>query len=338
MTLRIVGVSAFMLVWLPGACWAQDGRVAKARAEKRVVVYNTTTVPDMQRIIEGFRKTYPFLEVDSFRTTGERLIQKILTEIRAGRYLADVYIISGLQMWLLKDGGHLLAYPSPEREGVRKAFKDSAGLWTGIYFNLEVVGYNTRLTVPQELPKKWDDLLEPKWKGRIALEIEDIPWFVSILQIMGEEKGLDFARRLAKQEPQIRRGHTLITQLVAAGEIPLALTVRVGIAETLKTKGAPLDWTAVEPIAPNPPVSVAMAKNGPHPNAGALFIDFVLSREGQTIIRSLNRNPTRGDVEQPVPRASKIKLFDMNWDNVVKNYSRYEKQFNGVFGVGSGDK
>ena len=325
------------------ACWslpafAQDAKLAKAKEEKKVVVYNTTTVPDMQKIIEGFKKKHPYLEVESFRSTGERLIQKILTEIRAGRYLADVYIISGLQMWLIKEAGHLLPYASPERAGVQKAFVDDAGYWTGFYFNMEVVGFNKRLTTERELPKKWEDLLDPRWKGRVTVEIEDIPWFASLLQIMGEEKGMNFFRRLAKQEIQIRRGHTLISQLVAAGEVPLTPTIRVNTAETLKSKGAPVDWLAIEPIAPNPPVSIAMAQNGPHPNAGRVFIDYALSREGQMVLRSLNRNPTRGDVEQPVARATKLKLFEMNWDRVVKNYSRYEKDFNQLFGVGGEGK
>lgn len=331
-----VGIVSLLLPSFPAR--GQDQRSAKARDEKKVVVYNTTTLPDMQKLVEGFRKKYPFLEVESYRAPGERLVQKILTEIRAGRYLADVYIISGLQMWLLRDGGHLSLYLSPEREKVRRLFKDEAGYWTGIYFNLEVLGYNKRLVQAGELPRRWEELLEPRWKGRMALEIEDIPWFTSLLQIMGEEKAMDFFRRLSRQQIQIRRGHTLIAQLVAAGEIPLALTVRVGIAESLKEKGAPLEWAAIEPIAPNPPVSIAMARNGSHPNAGNLFIDFILSREGQNILRQENRNPTRSDVEQPVERASRIKFFDMNWDNVVKNYSRYEKGFNDVFGVSSGDR
>ncbi|TAK08625.1 extracellular solute-binding protein [bacterium] len=337
-TFVILSGLALILAHLSIPSWAQDAKLAKARDEKKVVVYNTTTIPDMQRIIEGFRKKYPFLEVESFRATGERLIQKILTEIRAGRQLADVYIISGLQMWLLKEGGHLSPYLSPERERVRRLFKDEAGYWTGMYFNLEVVGYNNKLTSVHELPKKWEELLDQRWKGRMALESEDIPWFASTLQMMGEEKGMDFSRRLARQQLQMRAGHTLISQLLAAGEIALTPTLRVGVAETLKAKGAPVDWVAIEPIAPNPPVSLALAKNSPRPTAGALFIDFILSRDGQMILRELNRNPTRDDVEQPVPRASKIKLFDMNWDRVVKNYSRYVKEFNDIFGVSSGDK
>ncbi|HZD40304.1 MAG TPA: extracellular solute-binding protein, partial [Terriglobales bacterium] len=183
----------------------------------------------------------------------------------------------------------------------------------------------------RELPRKWEDLLDTKWRGRIMLEAEDLLWFASLQQQLGEEKAMDFAKRLAKQQLQIRRGHTLISQLVAAGEAALSPTMRVNTAETLKQKGAPVDWHAIEPIAPNPPVSIGLAKNSPHPNAARLFIDFILSREGQSVIRSLNRNPTRGDVEQPVPRASKIKIFEMNWDRVVKHYSQYEKDFSAIF-------
>lgn len=323
-----------LLVCFPGPSRGQDTRVAKAKEERKVVVYNTTTVPDMQKISEAFRKKYPFLEVESYRSAGERLIQKIITEVRAGRYLADTYIISGLQMWLLRDAGHVVPYVSPEREGVMKAFKDQPGYWSGVYFNLEVIGYNTKLVSQSEVPKKWDDLLDPKWRGRIMLEAEDIPWFASLQQLLGEKKATDFAKRLAKQQLQIRRGHTLISQLVAAGEAALTPTMRVNIAETLKMKGAPVDWHAIDPIAPNPPVSIGLAKNAPHPSAARLFIDFVLSREGQSVIRSLNRNPTRGDIEQPIPRASKIKIFEMNWDQVVKHYTRYAKDFTQIFGEG----
>ena len=323
---------------LPFPAWGQDARLAKARDEKKVVVYNTTTVPDMQKLIEGFHKKYPFLEVESFRSNGERLLQKIFTEARAGRYFADAYIISGLQLWLLRDAGQVVPYLSPEREGVLKPFKDEAGYWAGVYFNLEVIGVNTRLTQPREMPKRWEDLLNPRWKGRMALENEEIPWFASLQQIMGEEKAMDFSRRLAKQQLQMRSGHTLISQLLAAGEVALTPTLRVNIAETLKMKGAPVEWAAIEPVAPNAPVSLGLAKNAPHPNSARLFIDFILSREGQTVVRELNRNPTRGDVEQPVPRATKVKLFEMNWDGVVKNYARYVKDFNDIFGVTSGEK
>jgi iron(III) transport system substrate-binding protein len=138
---------------------------------------------------------------------------------------------------------------------------------------------------------------------------------------------------LAAQQPQVRTGHTLLAQLIGAGEFALAPTVRVHQAETMKIKGAPIEWTAIEPLAPNPPISISIPKSTSRPNAARLFTDFVLSREGQMIIYELNRNPSRTDVPQPVPRAAKIRLMTMNYDQVVKNYGRYAKEFREIFSV-----
>ncbi|MGH7771381.1 MAG: ABC transporter substrate-binding protein [Candidatus Binatia bacterium] len=311
---------------------AQDW-LPKAQEEKKVVLYHTTNVPDTQKILEGFRKRYPLLEVETYRATGEKLFQKIITEVRAGRNLADVYIISWFQAWLLKDGGYLAAYRSSERERVNSALRDRDGFWTGIYWNLESLTYNTKLVSPKDVPRRWDELLNPRWKGSIGLEEEDINWYAFLLHLMGEEKGKDFMRKVAAQKPLIRRGHTLLAQLIAAGEFALAPTIRVHLAETLKSQGAPVEWHAIEPIAPNPPVSVTLPKNAPHPHAARVFIDFILSREGQEILRLLHRNPSRTDVEQPVPRAAKVKLLEMDWEKIAKNYGRYAKEFREIFAI-----
>ncbi|NIM06234.1 MAG: extracellular solute-binding protein, partial [Armatimonadetes bacterium] len=140
--------------------------------------------------------------------------------------MADAYMISGLQTWLLKDAGLLSPFKSPEREKVDPALKDKLGYWTGVYWNLEVLGYNTQMVSAAEVPKKWEDLLTPRWKGQIGLEEEDVNWYTMILHLMGEEKGKAYARQLAKQQLQIRAGHTLMAQLLAAGEFALTLTIR----------------------------------------------------------------------------------------------------------------
>ncbi|MGH7847983.1 MAG: ABC transporter substrate-binding protein [Candidatus Binatia bacterium] len=311
---------------------AQD-LVSKAKEEKKVVLYHTTTVPDTQKIIEGFKKKHPSLEVEAYRATGEKLLQKIITEVKGGRNLADVYIISALQTWMLKDMGYLVPYSSPEREKVAVSLRDKPGYWTGVYWNLEVLGYNTKLVPAGQVPAKWEDLLEPRWKGQIGLEEEDIQWYASLLRLMGEERGKDFMRRVAKQQPQIRAGHTLLVQLLTAGEFALGPTTRVQSAEQMKDKGAPVDWTAIEPLAPNPPVSVSLPKNAPHPNAGKVFIDFILSKEGQSIIYDVKRSPTRTDLSQPVARAAKVKLMEMDYDSLAKNYTRYAREFRDIFSI-----
>ena len=328
---RLIAPFVAFILWAD-ASYAQD-RVANAKAEKKLVLYHSPNVPDTEKILERFRKNYPFIEVETYRANGEKLMQKITTEVRAGRNLADAYLLSGFQTWLLKGMGLLLQYASPERDKVLEALKDAEGYWTGVYWNLEVLAYNTNLVRSSEVPKAWQDFLLSRWKGQIGLEAEDIDWYTALLQVMGEERGKEFMRRLAAQQPQIRTGHTLLAQLIGAGEFALGPTIRIHEAERLKSRGAPVEWTAIEPLAPNPPISVSIPKITPHPNVARLFTDFVLSREGQLIIYELNRNPSRSDVPQPVPRAAKIKLMTVDHDHVVKNYHRYANDYRQTFSV-----
>src|SRR6185295_1722135 len=164
------------------------------QAEKKLVLYHSPNVPDTEIILAGFRKKYPFVEVETYRSSGEKLIQKITAEARAGKQFADAYLLSGFQTWLLKSMGMLAAYSSPEREKVLPALKDQDGYWTGVYWNLEVLAYNTKMVAGPEIPKAWEDLLAPRWKGQIGLEEEDVDWYTAILQLKGEEKGKDFMR------------------------------------------------------------------------------------------------------------------------------------------------
>lgn len=242
-------------------------------------------------------------------------------------------MISGQQIWLLRDLGHLALYRSPGREKVQTALRDKEGYWTGVYWNLEVIGYNTRLVAERDVPKKWDDMLTARWKGQLGIEEDDVYWYAKVLHQMGEEKGRNFMRQLAKQQPQIRAGHSLVAQLLAAGEFHLTPHIRVQTAEDLKSKGAPVEWWPLEPAIPNPPVSISLAKSAPRPNMAKLYTDYVLSQEGQKIMATFKRNPTRSDVEAPVPRAAKVKLAEMDNDKLVKNYNRYSKEFREIFGI-----
>jgi len=272
-----------LLVCAPAPSRGQDARVAKAGEERKVVVYNTTTVPDMQRISEAFRKKYPFLEVESYRSAGERLIQKIITEVRAGRHLADAYIISGLQMWLLRDAGHVVPYLSPEREGVMKAFKDQAGYWSGVYFNLEVIGYNTNLVSQGELPKKWEDLLDPKWKGG-KLGMPTTTHHLSRLAAgpWGEKKTTEFVKALAGQQLILGTLGELYSRL-QLGEISVAVTLHDGFVNQAKKKGAPIVFAeGIEPVI-SPSLQVGLLKGARHPNAGYLFAAFLVTPEAQEI-------------------------------------------------------
>jgi iron(III) transport system substrate-binding protein len=305
----------------------------KAQEEKKLVLYHSTGIDDTQQILDRFRRRYPFLQVENHRLSSPKLLQRIITEVRAGRNLADAYLISGLQTWLLKDMGFLAVYSSPERDKIRPALRDRQGYWTGVLWNLGVLGYNTKIVPAGTVPRKWEDLLQPRWKGQIGLEAEDVSWYVFILHLMGKEKGKAFMVELSKQQPQVRSGHNLIAQLLTAGEFGLAPTARVHRVEEAKEQRAPVDWVAIEPLAPEPPVCISLPKNAPRPNAGKLFIDFILSAEAQEVIYQLKRSPTRMDAPQPVPRLAQIKLLEIEYDQEAKDYSRYAREYRDIFGL-----
>jgi iron(III) transport system substrate-binding protein len=149
---------------------------------------------------------------------------------------------------------------------------------------------------PEEVPNRYEDLAHPRWIGRIGIEASDTDWFGSIVKYMGEQKGLEFFRKLAQMKPQIRTGHTLIAELVASGEIPLAATIYNHNAERLLVNGAPIRWKALTPTFGRPN-AVAVAKRAQRPYAALLFADFMLSPEGQQLIKERNRVPASTAVQ-----------------------------------------
>jgi iron(III) transport system substrate-binding protein len=284
---------------------------SQAQDEKRLVVYHSTGIEDTQQLLAHFRKRYPNIQVENHRLSSPKLFQRITAEVRAGRNLADAYLISGLQTWLLKDMGLLTPYISPERNQIKPALRDRQGYWTGALWNLGVFAYNTRMAAAEAVPKKW----------------------VFLQHLMGKEKASEFMVLLSRQQPQVRSGHNLVAQLLTAGEFALAPTARVHRIEEAKKEGAPVEWIAIEPLAPEPPVCVSLPKNAPRPNAGKLFIDFALSSEAQELFYRLKRIPSRMDTPQPIPRLSQIKLLEIEYDQEVKNYGLYAKEYRDLLGV-----
>src|SRR5437588_12752019 len=179
------------------------------------------------------------------------------------------------------------------------------------------MGYNTKLVKAEDVPRSYEDLLQPRWSGNFGIEASDIIWFAAVAKAMGEEKGLAYFQKLAASGPQIRSGHTLMTELVAAGEIPIALTLYNQAVDKLKEKGAPIDWKALSPAFGRAD-GIAMAKHASHPHAALLFADFVLSPEGQRIIQAHSRVPVNRRVaaafDQAVFRIIDLAALLKEWD------------------------
>lgn len=303
----------------------------KAEAEGKMMFYATFNANDSKAMIDGFKQLYPKIDAVFYRSTDANLIERILTEARAGKSLWDVVMQTSFYGHALKKKGLLAAYNSPERKFYRDGYKDPQGMWTSTYTNYAAFGYNTKQLPKSGAPKSYDDLLKPEWKGNIGMDGRAYEWFGTMLKAMGEEKGQNFMRALAKQQVQLRNGRTLIAQLVAAGEFKGALTAYSQTFEQLKVAGAPADWVYLNPVFANIHPT-GLASKAPHPNAGKLFIDFVLSKRGQEIIRNVRRIPDRVDTLPDPPRLVEGVTPVFAPAEVFEEFERYAKTFHEIFG------
>jgi len=230
-------------------------------------------------------------------------------------------------------GARLLApYKSPEARNFIADFVNPNGYWSAVYVNYRAVGYNPKLVAEKDAPKQWEDLLDAKWKGKISLEEEDYVWYGGLAKFWGKEKAQKMMRALAKQDIQWRKGHTLISQLIAAGEFPLGVIYAHRIEE-MKQRGAPVEWVnTVDPVVATLN-GAGLSSKAPHPNTARLFIDFLLSKPAQQRLRALRRIPARSDVEPLSPKMdqSKLKLAIALRDS-VEEYNTGIKEFREIFG------
>jgi iron(III) transport system substrate-binding protein len=157
--------------------------------------------------------------------------------------------------------------------------------------NFFVVAYNTNKVRREELPKTLEGFVDPKWKGRIGLEATDSEWMATLIKQWAPERGNRFFQKLSAMKPDVRKGHILLSELVAAGEIEVSLTSYNANAESMKRRGGPIDWMPIEPVVARPQ-GIALAKNAQHPHAALLFADFFLSPEGQELFDAMGRVPT----------------------------------------------
>ena len=269
-----------------------------AKAEGEAVVYANMDVTAMKPLTDGFMKRYPGVKATSVHFSGAAIITRIESESRAGKQLSDVVLSWQLGVLASIERKIAARYRSPERESYRDSFKDRDGLWTAYMTNVMVSAYNTRLVKKDELPRSVEDLLQPRWKNKLVMDSQSYVWFGTILQHLGEENCLRFMKRLNEQNLQHSRGRRLMTQLLAAGEHDLTVETNLNSVLTLSRQGAPLWFAPLQPYFLSPSL-VFMSANAPHPFAGALFTDYLLSEEGQRIIVTTNRMPAHAKVKSP---------------------------------------
>lgn len=279
-----------------------------ARKEGEVALYTSLTLEDMAALNGAFEKRYG-IKVRMWRASADKVLQRALAEGRAGRLEADVLEANALSLEAMHREALLLAVRSPLHRDLIPQALPAHREWVGARLNVFVQAYNTRLVKKSELPRSFADLADARWKGRLAIEAGDEDWFAAVVKELGEREGLALFRAIvAKNGISVRKGHTLLTNLVASGEVALALTVYNFTAEQLKQKGAPLEWFVLPPAVARAN-GVGVARRALHPHAALLYYDFMIGEQAQRILAERQFVPTSRKIDTPLHRLP-LKLVD----------------------------
>ena len=320
------------------SAWAADSHtgtlIEAAKKEGKLVVYTSMNQRDMTLLVQDFKKRYPFIDAQIFRANSQKLLPRIETEARAKRHQADVFTAS-FPIWPeLMRQKLVTPYQSPESQRYPKELKDPNGYWTILYLQIMGMAYNTRLVPPSRAPKRYEDLLGPQWKSQeIGMDYRDNTWFAVMMEIMGEGEGLNFMKRLAAKDLYMRENKSLLTQLMAAGEFLVLANTYVDTGMEYIKAGAPIEWLPGRDPVPASTHLLGIYSFASHPNASKLFVDFLLSKEGQKAMSggAVAKFPANPEVESELRAKIKGHKLHPIDPTMASRFDRLTKNFEEIF-------
>ena len=284
------------------AAYNGPDRIAKlaagAKKEGTVNLYTSETVEDVGALSLAFTTKYG-LKLNFWRGSSEDILQRAVVEAHGGRFDADAFETGATAMELLRRELLLQRVDLPAVADLAPEAMQPHHEWTGTRYNVFVAAYNTQLIAGSALPKGYDDLADPRWKGKLGIEADDSDWFGAVIAALGEERGLKLFRDIvATNGISVRKGHTLLANLVASGEVPLAIATYFYKVAQLKGRGAPIDALSIAPVVARFE-GVGVARRAPHPYAAVLFMEFMLT-DAQNILAKRDFFPADARVK-PMP-------------------------------------
>lgn len=310
------GLAAAIFVLVTASAFAQQNRVAEiagyegadrqqrllegAKKEKELTFYSSIPPQDIAAVVAAFDKKYG-IKVKVWRADSEGFLQRILNEAKARRFEVDIAAGSTSAMEPLYRESLLQEVKSPYLADLRPGTVAPHAQWAAVYLSVFVQAYNTNLVNKDALPKSFADLARPEWKGKLAIEADDFDWFAEIVRHLGEAQALRLFRDIvALNGISIRKGHSLLNNLIAAGEVPLALSAYGFLAEQAKRHGAPVDWFMLPPTIARA-TAQGLMRNAPHPYAAVLFYDFLIS-DAQQVLADRDFVPAIGKIDTAFTR------------------------------------
>jgi iron(III) transport system substrate-binding protein len=318
------------LAWSPLCAPAgaqQEDLVAKAQKERALVVTGTALASQGERYLKAFRERYPFLNTTYSRASGETLSSKLLAEAAAGQLGVDIILINNYTHRIFMKRNIIVPHLTSAIKTFPAGLADPNGYWIGFYIVPYAIEYNTRMVDKSEIPRSFEDLLHPRWKGRMSLEQEEYLVTQAHLAYLGREKAVDYFRRLALQDLRLVKGHSQQTVLLSAGEFALNVYNDIARTEEYKRKGAPVAWVDAAPHI-TVVVAAAMTRSGRNPNAARLFMDFVASEAGQKEVLAMEKPPALPKYRQEFLKG--VQLFPADW-SLSDSFEEHNKLFREIF-------
>ncbi len=310
-----------------------------AKTEGQVVWYTTLIINvGVRPLVAGFEKKYPGIQVRYSRAESGPTATKVLTEARAGKVQAD--IADGTDsLPPLKRAGLLAKYTPASADRYPAEFKDPEGYWDPVLVYFQTPAYNTKLIRKEEAPRTLQDLLDPKWKGKMAWTTSrgaGAPTFIgTVLTSLGEDKGMAYLQALSKQGiVSVNVSARALVEQCATGQFPIVLQIFNHHAAMDRAKGAPVDWIKLDQISA-PMQVAALLKDAPHPNAGKLFLDYMTSEEGQSILAKADLLPAMPSVPvtypEVKPEVAGFKPVVLSQDILARNVEHWVQIYKDLF-------
>lgn len=307
----------------PSAAESPAARMARlyeaAKAEGKIALYSSMNNDDAKIVLPKFEQQFPGIKVDHTRATGEQLVTRLITEQRAGQNLFDVFDSASFQVKQIIDLGYLQPYTVAYAEDVPAEARDAQGAWIANRAIPLVIGFNTQKVRPGDI-KGWADLCDKRYEGRIAIETGDVAVYSALRKQYGEAEAQRILRCVAANKPSLRAGHTEIDSLLPAGEFAVTFASHSYRLAVFKyERNAPVDW--VKDVIVLDLAGVALAAKPPHPNAARLFMEWLISPEGQTAVAGTGRPPASTKVALKYPDVLGDKRIYVTLD-LAKDFDR----------------
>ena len=311
---------------------APDIRIEGAKKEQKLVFYTTMDLPQNIKVVHEFVEKYPFLDLELHPLEAETLIQRVRSEAHSGISTWDVLLGGGGLFQALLEANLIAPYHSPQREAVSHALNDGAGYWSGYYINPYVLGYNTTSVKEDEIPKNYDELLDPRWKGsRIAIDSQAHGLLRALAAAWGRDKALSYLKRLADQQPVMARASITAVDALHTRSVSIAIARAPVIHGYKKKLGSPVEWTFLEPVIAQLD-AVMLSVHSRSPNSARLFVDFLLSKEGQSALGGVQEIPVRRDMKPPSKPAFHGYQWFVERPDKHDNFGETVQLFREIFG------